>query len=313
MNYQQLLSQAWKITRQHKYLWLFGFLASISLGQGGQGFNNSFIQGGAWLFQETPDFFRATTTVAVALFIISLLLWFVGVISRIVLIHEVTALSDRRGKPLGEIKRLFQSSVAFLGPILLMQLLLWLPILVLTFVYNEATQAVSDAILADIEAGITTPGFRSFSGVTYLGLVILLLIIPITFIEAMAYRTIVIEKLGVRAGLRKAVNMIRTHAGSALVLSVICVILGAVVLFVLGLILSPLLIALLNPIVTSIAECNGQGNNFDALASCVQQTGTHPRVILPLVTSAVIFAIPASIWTTFQSTLFTLAYRRWAK
>ena len=51
MNYEHILSKAGSIAWNNRYLWLLGLAAGLSIGTGGDRLNNSFVQGGAWLFQ----------------------------------------------------------------------------------------------------------------------------------------------------------------------------------------------------------------------------------------------------------------------
>ena len=310
MNYQQIFSKAWRLTRENPYLWFLGFLAGLSLGSGDNNLNNTFVQGGAWLFQNLSNLLSMKSVLSLTFLMASILLWIVGVFARIGLIHEISAFNSRYGKPLANIKEVVRASAQLFLPIVSMQLLIWSPIIVLSVVYGLLAQSFITTSFSTMQSGAPLDGFGSFGAIWLLGCGTVLLSIPLTFVDAFAYRSIVLEKMGVKDSLRYAIDIIKGNIGSILSLSIMVGIIGFVFSLVLMLVLSPLLLLIMKPMMEGMSQCDLLGNDFNAVTNCMQQMSTSPSILIPSLIASVLLAAIASLWVTFQSATFTLAYDR---
>lgn len=116
MNYQDILSKAWKITLNHKYLWILGFCAGLFLGNDIDNVGTNIISGGSWIFQNMENILNSQGTMVILTLIASLIFWVIGTLARIALIHEVTAVDARYSKPIASIKSLFQFALQHVIP-----------------------------------------------------------------------------------------------------------------------------------------------------------------------------------------------------
>ncbi len=337
MKYQQILSKAWEITWNQKYLWLFGFLAGLTLSSGNNdnspiqfglsfgsenasmGWNNGVLfQGGSWLFQNAGTLLAAPGVWTILMLVVSLLLWVVGVVARSGLIHQVNVIEAQEQEPGAGLGERFRAAFQAFPPALGMQLLIWSPILALNVMLAIASRSVVTSAFSTFPqldgAGVPEmPGMDTIGAIGALGslgCVTALLTIPLTFIDGFAYRSIILEKLGVIAGLRRALQVIKENIGPILVLSIICLLLAAIVSVVVGLLLSPFLMILAKPMMEIVTECSQLMGEPQAMFECIQRANASPRVLIPSLLLSILGAAFSSVWITFQSATFTLAYRR---
>jgi hypothetical protein len=311
MNYQKILSKAWQITWKHKYLWFFGFLAGLTIG-GGDNLNR-FIQGGTWLFQIIGDIMVFQGLIAILVLVVSLVFWLLGIVARCSLIYEVTALGSGYKKPIARIGNLFSVGVKFLPRILLMQLLIWFPVLVLSIAASTVGQPASEAALSDVEAGTSElADVGTLGALGLLGCSFALLAIPVTIVDAIAYRAIVLEELHVTSSIRRALEVIKANLGQIFILAVICLVLAWVFSLILGIVLSPLLLIMAKPILQGASQCAEFGSDLKAMADCIQWIGANPPLMLLSVAVSIVAAALSSVWVTFQSAVFTLAYKQFS-
>ncbi len=299
MKYRQIVSWAWEIAWNNKSLWVFGFLSGLTLGGGSDGpiqfgltaragggavslSNDVLWQGGSWLFQNVGTILSSPSTLSILILVLSLLLWFVGVMARSGLVYQVNAIAsrERAGKGIGD---QFQAAFKVFAPVLWMQLLIWSPVMVLSVIPIAAQETLS--------------------------CIMVLLIIPLTFIDALAYRSIILENLNVIDGLRRAVQVLTKNIGPILVLSIICTLLALLFSLIAGIVLLPLLLALVKPVLESVSECSRLMGNSQAMLDCIQQSSTDLSVVIPSLVFSIVVAALYSVWVTFQSATFTLAYR----
>lgn len=310
MNYRQIFSKAWRITRENPYLWFFGFLAGLSLGSNNSNLNNSFIQGGAWLFQNLSNLLSMKSALSLTFLIVSILLWVAGTFARIGLIHEVSAFNSRYGKPLANIKEVFRTSAQLFLPIVSMQLLIWSPVIILSVVYGFLAQSFIITSFSNMQSGTSLGDFWSFGTIWLFGCGTILLSIPLTFVDAFAYRSVVLEKMGVKNSIRYAIDIVKGNVGSILSLSIIVGVIGFIFTLILMLVLSPLLLLMMKPMMDSVSQCSLAGNDFNAVVNCMQQMNTSPSILIPSLIASILSAAITSLWVTFQSATFTLAYHK---
>ena len=310
MNYRDILSKAWRITLDHKYLWVLGFCAGLFLGNDNNNLGATVINGGAWIFQNIDNILNAQGLIAILTLIAALIFWVIGTLARIGLIHEVTAINARYGKPIGNIKALFQVALPHLTPILGMQSILWSPILVLNLLTVFVFQATSQISTTDFLAGNLPTTNIAIIGL--LGCSTILLAIPLLYIDAFAYRSLIVENLAIKESIQKGIEIVRNRYQDLLGLSIICLILGFIFASVIGLIFSPMLLGIARALAQDASQCAQESSNMGALATCMQ-LNRNPAILFPFLLISLLSAALSSVWIAFQSAAFTLAYHKIAK
>ncbi|MCP4595543.1 hypothetical protein, partial [Neptuniibacter sp.] len=268
-------------------------------------------QGGTWVFQNIGNIIIFQGFIAILMLVVALVFWLLGIAARCGLIYEVIALGSGYKKPVSRVGDLLGVGFKFLPRILLMQLLIWSPVLVLSIVTATVGQSTSADLLSNVETG--APELADFGALGTLGLLgcgIALLAIPITIVDAIAYRAIVLEDLQVTSGIRRAFEVVKANLGQILILLVICLALAWVFSLILGIVLSPLLLIMIKPMMQGMSQCAEFGGDLKAMADCIQWMNANPTLILLSVVSSIVAAALSSIWVTFQSAVFTLAYKQ---
>jgi len=310
--YRQILSDAWQITWRYKYLWLFGFLAGLTLG-GGDG-SNSYLQVGTWFYQNAGNLWNVQGLAGVLTLAVALVFWLLGIVARGSLIHGVAGLDSPDQEPVGRVGGLLRTGLRFLPRILLMQLLIWSPILVLNITSSAVSQSVLETMPSGAETGnLDSSDFGVFGGLGLLVCGTALLTIPITFLDAFGYRAIVLEGMPATKGIRRAFAVVKGNLGRILVLALICLVLMVVFSLVLGLVLSPLLLVMMKPMVQGVTQCGQFLGNFQATSRCLQEMSADPLLVILSVVGSIISAALSSVWVTWQSAVFTVAYLRLTK
>lgn len=310
MNYRDILSKAWRITLDHKYLWILGFCAGLFLGNDNNNFGATVINGGAWIFQNIDNILNAQGLIAILTLIAALIFWVIGTLARIGLIHEVTAINARYGKPLGHNKALFQVALPHLTSILGMQSILWSPVLGLNLLTVFVFQATAQISTTDFLAGNLPTTNIAIIGL--LGCSTVLLAIPLLYIDAFAYRSLIIENLTIKESIQKGIEIVRNRYQDLFGLSIICLILGFIFASVIGLIFSPMLLAIARAMAQDASQCAQENSNIGALTTCMQ-LNRNPAILFPFLLISLLSAALSSVWIAFQSAAFTLAYHKITK
>ena len=287
-NFGEVLTRAWQIIWKHKVLWIFGVFAACSRGNGGgsggggggggtgpggQPFpqlQQTFEQIGQWI-NENPWIVVVFVLLALVLFVLAI---FLGTIGRIGLIRG-TYQAERGAERLifGE---LFSGSMPYFWRVFGLSLLIGLAFLLL--------------LLPLILFGVLTAG---------IGLVCLIplicILIPVGFavsvIIEQANAAIVLEDLGVQAGLRKGWDVVRNNIGPMIALGLILLIGAAVVGFVFAI---PIFVSVV-PLIVGAAS-NNTNPIWIAVACCA--------LYLP------VLIVLNGILTAYIQTVWALAYMR---
>lgn len=251
MDFGEVLGTAWKIIWKHKILWIFGIFAGCSRGGGGggaRGFGNGTAPSGSISpYQEQLTQFGnwlATHPWVIVVFIIVLFLIFVlalllGTMGRIGLIIG-TRKADSGAERLGFME-LWDGSRPYFWRVFLLSVLVGVAVLVVVLV-------------------VTALGL-GFSVITLgLGLLCLIpllcLMIPalwlLTIVVQQAESAIVIENLGIEAGLRRGWEVFRQNLGPMVVMWLIL----AVIAFIASLILAIPILIIVAPAVFAIISAN---------------------------------------------------------
>ncbi len=306
MDSQKVLSEAWQTTLKNKYLWVFGFVAALTFGS--EDIGVSLTQGGAWFFQNLDEILSSRGVTALLTITVSIVFWLLGLVARIGLIQNIT-IGVQSQKLLSKVTELFRSSTQYLGFIVLMQILVWSPIIVMNIIIAVLARPFMESFASSVKTG-GMPDFVSFGTAWLLVMSIFLLSIPLMFIDAFSYRSIVIEDLGVVDGIKRAYYVIKANVNPILGLSILCAVIGIAFSFAVGLLAAPLSLAMMPVMLQSLSECAeiGDGRNIEAMQSCVQDFNSQPLFVALSVLIGIISAAISSVWVTFQSSAFTLAY-----
>ena len=275
MEISEVLSQAWKVIWRHKVLWIFGILAGCSsIGSGGGNARWTSTSGEAppnieRFFAQFGNLTDTQVTLLVAALIIFVLLLvllaiFLGTIGRIGLIrgaHEADQGVERL-----TFGGLFQSSTPFFWRIFGLNLLFGLAIflvvlLIVAFVTASAVATMGIAVLC----------FLPF----------LCVLIPLGWLVSViieqANLAIVLEDLGIRAGVRRGWEVFRNNLGTMIVMALI---LFVGIGFIGGLIISIPLFFLIIPIVIGGMMGTGQGSQYGFLVAGLCFLAYLPVLIL---------------------------------
>jgi hypothetical protein len=214
-DFGEVLTRAWQITWKHKILWIFGILAGCAQGRGNANFSDRGGNGEGPTSPQAQRFFENISQwisghpwiVAVFVLIIVLLVIlaiFLGTVGRIGLIRG-TAQAEAGVETLA-FGTLFKESLVFFWPVLWLSVLIGLAFLVL--------------IVPLVAFGFLTAGF-GFLCIIPLLCVLVPLAWAATIVLEQANAAIVIENLGMTAGVRRGWQVARDNVGSMIVMSLI--------------------------------------------------------------------------------------------
>jgi hypothetical protein len=217
MNFGAILSQAWQIIWKHKIIWVFGILAGCTSANIGTGnirytFEVDLPPRLQSLFNNMPDWQFTSLIGLVILFVLVAvaLAIFLGTIGRVGVIRGAVQADQETGKP--EFSELFNGSMPYFWRVFGLNLLVGLVVVV--------------ALIIFITLGI-------FGTIVTLGLGLLCfipmicLLVPISWVISVileqANIAIVVEDLGIMAGLERAWTVVKNNAGNYIVMALILV------------------------------------------------------------------------------------------
>lgn len=311
MDYTKLLTRAWNITWNNKYLWVLGFLAGL-----GQVNSNSSYRtgggstpttGGTPTLPEMPDFgafWQENMVLIIGLtclvFIIGIALWILRLTAQGGLIAAVKQLEGGEKSSLGQS---FTAGVNYLPRLVGLNILVGLPFLFIgllifilfvgTIGFDVFTSAMNNSSMEELMGNM---------GLFFLCFIPLIcLMIPLGIMmgiwEKAAQRGIVLHELGVMDGLRESWGVLRAHLADVLIIGLILIVLGFLFGVAVVIVLIPCALILVVPAIGTMFT----GTGLDMLSIGLLVLG---GLVLTVVAAAV-----GSIFTTFQSATVTLAYQ----
>lgn len=299
MNYRLCFLHAFHITWQNKYLWVLGFCAGLSLGSINYNlYSYNFIQGSSWLFQNLRHILNTQVSFAVFLLLVSVFIWVIGILARIGLVIQVSSLDSGSDSSYAGIRSLIHESTTYFLPILGMELVIWSPVILVSLLYIGSAQFISGEI--------------SFFILLVFGSILYLLPILLLFIDTFAFRTLISKKTSVKSSIKYSLVFLKKNVKDILFLTIICLLFGFIYLAIADLILTPILDALMTSTKAIAPHCVGSDGLYFELTNCLLNTISNLGVIPLLIVISVLVAIFTSIWITFQSTVFTIAYNELA-
>lgn len=311
MNYRQILITALKTTWKNKYLWVFGFLAGITLGISNYNlYSYNFIQGGSWLFQNLRHIINSTPRFAVILLLVSIIVWAIGTLARISLIAATGQYLESDSSRI-QLNELFQKTLTKFLPIIIMQLVVWSPIIIvsLLFVFVARLEFSSSTVFQNFPNTMTKITEALIIPILiFPGIVLHILPIILIFVDSFAYRSMVLSNNGLINSIKHTLLLLKTFAKEVLILTSVCLVLGLIYTTIMDLLLTPLLDNLMINLKAIAPHCVRSNGHYFDLMNCLINTPSNLAVIPIMLVVGLILAILTSIWITFQSVTFTIAY-----
>ena len=311
MDHGKIVSEAWNITWNNRVLWGLGFLAALagSVSSGGSsGFNaSSFnvdspnilspeyadgplgklvdsLDSGTFDPQSIAALFAGAAIIFCGLFILGIILWFVAQAARAGMIKSVAGLQEGQKISFGEA---FRGGGAYIGRIFGMKFVLFFSVAALMLAV--VALAVMVGVSSDSPAMIIV--IVPFLCLFALG------IIPLQFVDALAYRGIVLKEMGVTESLKHGWRTFRDDFSDWFILGILYLVINMVIGLVIAMVVGLLAFLSAGPFVTFL-----QTGELSA--------GTLIPALLSGLIITVVGAFIRSIVVAWQSTGFTLAYQR---
>jgi hypothetical protein len=309
MDFGATISRAFRIMWDNKVLWILGFLAA--LGGGGTGgnfqgpqFTNRLSSSNLAPFAADPSLILAGASLFFCLILIlGVALFVVGIIARGGLIAGVQQIETEGKTTFGHA---WAIGAERFWRLLGLNILLWLPLVVIVIILAVLFGgAIAGAIVSSTGIGQGNANNGALVGLLSGGIVVLcclLCVVVIYAILAMALQTfaeraIVIENQGVTESISRAWGIFRANLGNIILLALVMVVIS----FVVGLIAGAAVFAILAPTMFPLIYGFSQNSVISA--------GTTVLAIVGVVIGVVIGAIINTLYITFNSATWTLAFR----
>jgi hypothetical protein len=305
MDYGNIITRAWNITWNNKFLWVLGFLAALtSAGSNSNSFQQSYNQSD---FANNPELFMAIGAAVLVLtcvfLIIGLILWLLSIAARGGLIDGVNRIDDGEAVTL---KEAFSAGFKSVWRLIGVYILAFLPLIIISIVVGIiAVMAIGGAAAMGSmmqnpdEAGAALVGSLGLLGMCLCLAVCALipLTIVLSFIAEFAIRGVMIQNMGVLDSLSHGWRIFKENLGPVIILSLLLFVIGIMVSFVLGMIMIPLSLMLFAPTFISLFN--------DGMLNGIQIVYAVGSSLLLAVVGAALMAVVQ----TWSSAVWTLAYK----
>lgn len=318
MDHFKILKRAFSITLDYRALWVFGILVALTTAGSGGGSNGGGDGGGdfngppsAGWPEIAPQIITALIIAGIALLLVILVLSIVGAVLRYVSETALIRMVDQHentGEKVGVRQgfRLGWSRPAL--TIFLIDLLIALSVMVV-FVLLLLVSAMpllvwlTDSVPARVLGTVLTVGLAVL--VIFTGIVVS---IVLSLLLQFFRRAVVLENLGVMAGLRRGLQLVRQRLGDVIVMGLI--------LFGLGLAWLIVMIPLFLVLLMAAVVLGGLPALLVGMVVSLFTEGPWPWIIAAIVGSPIFFlviGVPllflSGLVETFQSSTWTLTYR----
>ena len=312
MDFGATISRAFRIMWDHKVLWILGFLAALG-GGGGGGF-----QGSRYNYSGTPgstspfsNFNQQDISLILAgaslffclILVLGIVLFVVGLIARGGLIAGVQQIETEGNTTFG---RAWAVGAERFWRMLGLNILLWLPmvliVIVLAILFGGA---IAGMIATSVAGGRGSDNSGAFVGLLSGGIIVLcclLCVVVIYAIIAMALQTfgeraIVLENRGVTDSISRAWAIFRNNLGNIILLALVMAVISGVVGLIAGAAMFTVLIPTMFPLISGLSQ------------NAVISAGTTVLAVIGLAIGIIISAIINTLFITFNSAAWTLAFR----
>jgi hypothetical protein len=313
MDYGRVVSQGWKITWENKYLWVLGFFAALTSSRANSSsynFSSSEMDPGMFSPEQMAALGGAFIAIVCFASLLGLIFIIIGLMARGGLITAVYKISVGKEMTLGQA---FSAGRAKIWPILGMNILLYIPFILMGVIIFVAVLMMFGAalgtavsyetlMLEQLDPAALESVFAGF-GLLFVCMmllccVLMILGIALNFINAFAYRGIMIQNMGVMESISHSWQLIRQNFGEVMILSILFLFIGIGYGILTGLVLVPVALVGMAPLfggmisgeITTVGMVYGLGFGL-----CLGFIG----------------ALLMSILVTWQSATFTLAYKEW--
>ncbi len=326
MDFGATISRAFNVVLKNRALWFLGFLAALA-GGGGASFNlpsgnfggmgTGTGSGPGEIPPEMQRFFdmlqenigaiiAGVAGLVCVVLVISLVLWVISTIAEGGLIGGVDQIEREGVTTLGQSWRMGASKF---WPLFLMGILLALPILIIAAIAVVLLGGSFAAIAASAAQGSgETPDAALASagiGVVCIGGVLACLgaiySILAAALQTFGSRAVVLDNLGVMDALRKGWEVFRANLGNIILLAIIMLVVGWVVGLVIGLVSAAIFAPAL---ISGFTDISRSSEGFNLSGS------TIVLAIIAFIAVTIVGAIISALFTAFNSTAWTLAYRQ---
>jgi hypothetical protein len=307
MDYGRILSRAWEIIWENKFLWVLGFLVALGSSGGGGSFQTNFNSGGSGTSPQMQNLLDQYGVLLAGLgcllVIIALIFWLVRMVAEAGLISSVERIEEGGKLTLGEA---FGSGRPFLGRMVGLNLLLHLPIIVSVLVSVVVFFAAGGAALVATETMNSPEAFMASFGILVpcfclLLCLIALFSIAVALIYPFAARSAILGNMGVVDSIRNGWSLFRSHISETIIVWFILVAIAIMFGFLTAAVLLPLSFLAAGP--AFFRAMAGGSIGFTEIAP----------VMVGGLCIGVLGALLNSVLTTYHSAVFTLVYRQFVQ
>lgn len=307
MDYGQVISDAWRITWNNKYLWVLGFLAALTSGISSG--NSSRYSMGEGEFANNPEMAMRMGAVALGLVcvlgILGIILWLVSIAARAGLIDAVNRLDDGEKMTLGQA---FTNGRKAMWRLLGVYILVYLPLIVVGIIvmivaFAATGGAIAMSTMAQNPEEVFSTGMAGGLGLLALCLCVLLCaLIPVSivlgFVAELGVRATVIHNLRITESIRQGWQVFKNNLGPVILLAILLFVIGLGVGLALAAVMLPLALVVFGPVAVSAIANEG------SLGSLSIAWMIGGGLLLMVVGAALM-----SVYQTWISAVWTLAYK----
>jgi hypothetical protein len=260
MDYGELVTHAWSITWNNKFLWVLGFLAALTgVSSNSRSFQSSFDESS---FANTPDLAAQMGVMFLSLMcvfmFIGLILWLVSMAARGGLIDGVSRIDDGEKITLGDA---FSAGTSAIWRLIGIYILAYLPLIIIGIVVGiVAAMAIGGTVAMGSLAQNPDEAIAAVVGSMGLLLLCLCLLmclmiplgIVLSFIAEFAARATVIHKMGITSSLSQGWRIFKGNLGPIILLWLLMFVIGIIASLALGVIMLPLSLMIFAPMLMSL-------------------------------------------------------------
>lgn len=306
MDFGNIVSRGWQITWKNKYLWVLGFLAAFGRGASA---NFNYSTNNPEELNQLMETLPVILSVMCFAMLVGVLFWLLSLVAKGGLITAVSRSEQGETMTLGQA---FQAGTSKIWSLVGLNLLLYLPLMLIGLVFAGiivffvlSAVGTASAFETNPELAMDAIGQQLAAGATLFLLCLCMLMcvmvvfgLFIQFINAFAYRGIMLRNLGVMEAISHGWQVFRQNLAEVLLLSLLFLVIGMVFGFAIGMVMLPMSLVVMAPMFAM-----GSGDGLGMLGGLWLMGGAF---CLGLVGAALY-----SVLITWQSATFTLAYEEW--
>lgn len=310
MDYGSLLSRAWTIVWNHKFLFVLGFLAALGGGSSGNAGSNinysssrpSDFNLPSGFAEEMESFFSRMAPfllgIGCFLVVLALVFWLLRLAAQAGLIHAVSQIEAGQDVLFSEA---FAAGSARLGRMIGLNLVLFGPFALVAVVGGGIIAVMAGT--AVMQSPESTAASAPMALLLLCSCLLACLLIPVWLVVSLIYpfaqRGLVLSDLGVTDSVRHGWQVLRTHTTEVLLLVVIFAVIGFLFGIVTVVVALPAVLLMVAPMLVNLVQ-GAESIGATEIAFLV-----GGGICVGLLSAAV-----QSILTAYRSTTITLAYQQ---